>query len=38
VLTAASIIGDEKAKQLFEAAYDEHADRMSILYKKKEHE
>jgi uncharacterized phosphosugar-binding protein len=35
VLTAGAIVGDEKAKELFEAAYDEHADRMSELYKKR---
>jgi uncharacterized phosphosugar-binding protein len=33
VLTASAIVGDAKAKQLFEAAYDEHANRMSVLYK-----
>ena len=33
VLTASSIIDAEKAKQLFEAAYDEHAKRLSELYK-----
>jgi uncharacterized phosphosugar-binding protein len=33
VLTAASIVGAEKAKQLFEEAYDEHAHRLSELYK-----
>ena len=33
VLTAASVVGDEKAKALFEAAYDEHANRMAELYK-----
>jgi uncharacterized phosphosugar-binding protein len=33
VLTAAVIAGEEKAKQLFEAAYDEHAHRLSELYK-----
>jgi uncharacterized phosphosugar-binding protein len=33
VLTASAIVGDEKAKQLFEAAYDEHANRLSTLYK-----
>jgi len=32
VLTAASIVGDEKAKKLFESAYDEHSQRMSTLY------
>jgi uncharacterized phosphosugar-binding protein len=31
VLTAASIVGDEKAKTLFESAYDEHSQRMSKL-------
>ena len=33
VLTAAVIAGEEKAKQLFEAAYDEHAHRLAELYK-----
>ena len=33
VLTAASVVGNEKAIALFEAAYDEHANRMSTLYK-----
>ena len=33
VLTAGAIVGDEKAKQLFEAAYDEHAHRLAELYK-----
>ena len=33
VLTAASVVGNEKATALFEAAYDEHANRMSALYK-----
>lgn len=33
VLTAACIVGAEKAKQLFEAAYDEHARRLSELYR-----
>lgn len=33
VLTAGAIAGDEKAKQLFEAAYDEHARRLAELYK-----
>lgn len=32
VLTAASIVGPEKATNLFEAAYDEHAHRMAKLY------
>jgi uncharacterized phosphosugar-binding protein len=34
VLTAAAIIGTEKATALFEAAYDEHAHRMANLYAK----
>jgi uncharacterized phosphosugar-binding protein len=33
VLTAPSIINEEKAKDLFEAAYDEHARRLAELYK-----
>jgi uncharacterized phosphosugar-binding protein len=33
VLTASAIVGDEKAKQLFETAYDEHAHRLAELYK-----
>ena len=33
VLTASCIVGGEKATQLFEAAYDEHANRMAVLYK-----
>lgn len=33
VLTAAVIAGEEKAMQLFEAAYDEHAHRLAELYK-----
>jgi len=33
VLTASSVIHAEKAKDLFEAAYDEHARRLSELYK-----
>jgi uncharacterized phosphosugar-binding protein len=33
VLTGAALIGAEKASQLFEAAYDEHARRLSELYK-----
>ncbi len=31
VLTASAIVGDEKAIQLFEAAYDEHSQRMAKL-------
>lgn len=34
VLTAAAIVGTEKATALFEAAYDEHAHRMANLYAK----
>jgi len=34
VLTAGAIIGAEKATALFQAAYDEHAHRLSRLYKK----
>jgi len=33
VLTAGSIVGVEKAKALFEAAYDEHANRLAELYR-----
>src|SRR6266487_1397426 len=33
VLTAPAIVGDEKAKELFENAYDEHAHRLAELYK-----
>ncbi len=32
VLTAAAVVGKEKAVQLFESAYDEHAHRMARLY------
>ena len=32
VLTSGAIVGDEKATQLFEAAYDEHSRRMATLY------
>ena len=32
VLTAAAIVGDERATELFEAAYDEHARRLAKLY------
>jgi uncharacterized phosphosugar-binding protein len=32
VLTAGAIVGDKKAKELFESAYDLHAQRMSVLY------
>jgi len=33
VLTASSVINAERAKDLFEAAYDEHARRLAELYK-----
>lgn len=33
VLTAGAIAGSEKAKELFESAYDEHAHRLAELYK-----
>jgi uncharacterized phosphosugar-binding protein len=33
VLTAPSVIDAEKSKELFEAAYDEHAHRLAELYK-----
>ncbi|MEY3536514.1 MAG: hypothetical protein RLZZ582_2090 [Verrucomicrobiota bacterium] len=32
VLTAPALVGNEKASQLFESAYDEHARRLSKLY------
>jgi uncharacterized phosphosugar-binding protein len=32
VLTAACVVGKEKASALFEAAYDEHARRMAVLF------
>jgi len=32
VLTAANVVGKEKAVQLFESAYDEHAHRLAKLY------
>ncbi len=32
VLTAGAIVGNEKATNLFEAAYDEHAQLMSVLF------
>lgn len=34
VLTAGAVIGAERATELFQSAYDEHAHRMSNLYKK----
>lgn len=33
VLTAGAVAGNERAKELFESAYDEHAHRMAELYK-----
>ena len=33
VLTASVIVGEAKAKQLFESAYDEHSHRIAELYK-----
>ncbi|MFM9911518.1 MAG: sugar isomerase domain-containing protein [Chitinophagaceae bacterium] len=33
VLTAGAVVGSEKAKELFEAAYDEHSWRIAELYK-----
>jgi len=32
VLTAGALVGGDRATQLFESAYDEHADRMARLY------
>ena len=32
VLSASVIVGVEKAKELFESAYDEHAQRVAKLY------
>jgi hypothetical protein len=32
VLTANCVIGKERAEQIFEAAYDEHARRLAKLY------
>lgn len=32
VLTAGAIVGAERAKSLFESAYDEHAHRLALLY------
>jgi uncharacterized phosphosugar-binding protein len=34
VLTAAAVIGTERATDLFQSAYDEHAHRLSRMYKK----
>lgn len=33
VLTAGAVVGSERANELFEAAYDEHAHRMAELYR-----
>lgn len=33
VLTASNLVGDQKARELFESAYDEHAHRISELYR-----
>src|SRR5205085_11768259 len=33
VLTGAAVVGEERASELFEAAYDEHARRLAELYK-----
>ena len=32
VITAGAVVGNERATELFEAAYDEHARRMAKLY------
>ncbi len=32
VLTAGAVVGDQRAKELFESAYDEHARRLAQLY------
>jgi hypothetical protein len=32
VLTAAAVVGPERATALFESAYDEHAHRLARLY------
>jgi uncharacterized phosphosugar-binding protein len=34
VLTAEALVGKERATELFEAAYDEHARRLAKLYEK----
>jgi uncharacterized phosphosugar-binding protein len=34
VLTAGAVCGSERATELFEAAYDEHARRLARLYEK----
>ena len=35
VLTAAALVGSKRAKELFEAAYDEHGERVALLYQRK---
>ena len=32
VLTGAAVVGDDRARELFESAYDEHARRLAKLY------
>jgi hypothetical protein len=32
VLTAVNVVGEERSRELFEAAYDEHARRLAKLY------
>ena len=32
VLTASAVVGAQKATELFESAYDEHARRLALLY------
>jgi len=32
VLSAAAVVGEQRANQLFETAYDEHAGRLAKLY------
>jgi len=34
VLTAGAIVGSERATELFESAYDEHAHRLAKLYER----
>ena len=36
VLTAAALVGTERAKALFEAAYDEHGERIALLYQRQD--
>jgi uncharacterized phosphosugar-binding protein len=37
VLSGAAVVGPERAKELFEAAYDEHANRLAELYRRGDH-